>query len=246
MNVVNWQPPLVPCILECGWVHVYRFGLDLSAADQARAAQCLSTEEQARSARYLRPTDRQRFAAGRGQMRQILSVYCQIAPEALQFHQNPQGKPALVDHPMCFNLSHSSDVAVLAVTHGQAVGIDLETNTRQADYTNIARRFFAPSETEALLALTPTQQAQAFLNIWTRKEAYIKALGVGLSIPLDSFTVSLGEPAVLSGAAADWNLLTFTPSLSFTAALVVDGPIQGIRWIDWPGSKEISPYPTNM
>lgn len=171
---------------------------------------------------------------GRGVLRDILGRYLQIKPSQVQFRYGQYGKPALVEAAetstrLEFNLSHSGPLALYAVTPTQPVGIDLEAIRPLTDMEEIAHRFFAPSEYKTLLALPDEQRLLAFFNGWTRKEAYIKALGTGLSHPLHTFKVSLvpGQPASLLDVEGDpqatgrWSVLAFTPAAGYVAALSI-------------------------
>ncbi len=233
LNPPLWSSPPASLHAERDWVHVFRLALDLPDPIRAGLGRLLSPDEQARGARYMREIDRQRFTTARGQLRRILGAYSGMDPVLLRFTYNPQGKPALDQGEPHFNLSHSRGCGLLAVIFGRESGVDIETDERNVDYTNIARRFFSPTEAAALLALPADVQPRAFLNGWTRKEAYIKARGQGLSIPLDSFDVSLDDTPRLTCPDGNWSLYTLEPGNGFSAALVVEGEIAGIRCWDW-------------
>lgn len=228
-----WPAPPCPLRLEPGWAHIFRFRLDLDAARLAALGRLLNAEEQARAARYIPEDARRSFIAARGMMRTLLGAYQGQPPESLRFTLNPQGKPAQPGSGLCFNLSHSAGLGLLAVTAGQEVGVDLESTRRPVEIENIARRFFAPQETAALLALPAAEQVRAFFTIWTRKEAYIKARGQGLSIPLDSFTVNTGMPPRLTVPDPGWTIHYIPTGPDYAAALVVQGELQGLRLWDW-------------
>jgi 4'-phosphopantetheinyl transferase len=195
----------------------------------------LSADEQTRAERFYFPRDQQRFIIARGLLRVILSRYLGMEPGDLRFCYNPHGKPALA--PECgrerlrFNLSHSHEHVVYAVTREREIGIDLEHVRVDLADRDIAARYFSPREAAALAALPPELQRLAFFNCWTRKEAYIKASGQGLLIPLHQFDVSLapGEPAALLSTqwnpqeAGRWSLRALTPGPDYVAALAVEG-----------------------
>jgi 4'-phosphopantetheinyl transferase len=234
----TWSAPPGEPQREPGWVHVYRLVLDLPAARLEALTAILPEDERARAARYLREADRQRFTAARGQMRSILAAYLGADPARLHFTYNPQGKPSLAEGEPCFNLSHSAGMGLLAVAFGQELGVDIERIDRNVDYTGIIRRFFAPGEIAQFLALPTEKRPRAFCNAWTRKEAYLKARGVGMALSLDSFEVSLApdEPPRLNIPESGWSLHTLEPSNGFVAALVVEGEIEGIRCWVWNGN----------
>lgn len=151
--------------------------------------------------------DHDRFILARGILRVLLGRYLDLPPQQLQFQYNPTGKPLLNSQTqLCFNLSHSHQLALYAVAWNRDVGIDVEQISLERDYESIAARFFAPQEQATLNQLSPDLKLQGFFNGWTRKEALLKAIGKGLTLPLDQFAVSLspGEPARLLQSA--WNL----------------------------------------
>ena len=230
----HWTDPPAQLSPERDYAHLFALALDLPLERLEQLSQLLSADEQARAKRFLPSAARRRFTAAHGQLREILSAYLGCAPGNLRFHQNAYGKPALEKGPH-FNLTHTDDAGLLGVSFEHVLGVDLEAVTRSVDFTNIARRFFAPAEVQALLALPAEQQPQAFFNGWTRKEAYLKARGEGLSIPLDSFVVSLapGEPAVIQGVEPDWQIFALDVGPAYAAALVSAGELNGLRCWNW-------------
>ncbi len=237
-----WSPSPARPILQPGQAHVFRLALDLPAARLEALRALLDEPEQARAARYHFDSDRQRFAAAHGQAREILGACLGLPPAELRFAHNRHGKPALVGPgELRFNLSHSGPLGLLALCLGQEVGVDLEAERERVGFAAVARRFFAPGEVERLLALPADQQRAAFFTCWTRKEAYLKGRGEGLSISLSSFEVSLapGEPPqvfTLPGRVPhpSWRLYDLYPGTGFTGALSVQGPPVEIRCWDWP------------
>lgn len=194
----------------------------------------MSDDEALRGAQYRFEPDRLRYCISRGLLRVLLGHYLQQPPSALRFTYGPQGKPALAppsgSRPMYFNVSHSDQLALFTFcTSESAIGVDVERIRELPDCLGIARRFFSAQEYRALVELRPEDQPQGFFNCWTRKEAYVKAIGKGLSQSLDSFEVSLapGAPAQLHriGAgqedAAAWTLHALTPMEDYTGALAV-------------------------
>jgi len=164
-----------------------------------------------------------------------------VPAKELAFDLNEFGKPELAGSEIMFNLSHSHGLALFAVTRGRAIGIDIERIREEMTIGKIARRFFSPAEASALSALPAHQQAEAFFNCWTRKEAWIKARGQGLSIALNSFEVSLapGEPARLRATRPDpeeasrWSLVALACEPGYAAALAVAGEIGNVRLADY-------------
>lgn len=237
----HWTTPPDTLTLEPGCAHVFRLALDFPESLIPRMEELLSEEERTRAHRFHFEHDRLRFIAAHAQLRLILAAYLQTQPQTLLFGKNAYGKPCLEGKAaLRFNLSHSGSLGLLAVTSQQEVGVDIEILRQEVDRRNIAERFFAPGEVTALFSLPTEQQTIAFYACWTRKEAYIKARGKGLSIPLDAFEVSLipGEPARLlrldPGAQGPFSIQALEPGSGYAAALVTEGGLQDIRCWNWP------------
>jgi 4'-phosphopantetheinyl transferase len=185
----------------------------------------LSSDELVRANRYLSPLVRQRFITSRATLRAILAEYLNIKPGDVEFQYSRQGKPALGEqHPLRFNISHSENLLVVAVTWGHEVGIDVEAVRSMPEADTIAAQYFSPTEYECYQTLPDDIKLQAFFNCWTRKEAYIKACGEGLALPLSSFEVSFlpGEPPYLLRPAV-WPMYAFSPAPDYIGALAVAG-----------------------
>ena len=176
-----------------------------------------------------------------GCLRDILARYLQCKPKELSFSINKYGKPVIDGQKREFNLSHSGNYVLIAVAQERKVGIDVEKIRSNMEIENMASRFFSPIEASELMALPPEQRDLAFFNCWTRKEAYIKAQGLGLSLPLDSFDVSLspGEPAILRATRPDaeeasrWTLFSLDVDPRYAATLAVEGQDKNLRFWDW-------------
>lgn len=236
MSTGRWRPRPHPP-LGAHDVHVWRVPLD----DAARAESywpLLSDEERRRALRFVRDVHRRRFVAAHGALRSILADYVDANPAALDFVNGEYGKPALRDvsgRPSVeFNLSHSDDLALVAVARARAVGVDLE-RWSEVEHLELAERFFSPGEREALRALAhaPDLVEAGFFAAWTRKEAYLKATGQGIIRGLHHFDVALtpGEPARLLAdrldvdATARWSMIALDPAPGYSAALVVASPV---------------------
>ena len=232
----RWHPRPHPP-LGAHDVHVWRVPLD----DDARAESywsLLSEEERRRAARFVRDVHRRRFVAAHGALRSILAAYVDAEPAALDFVSGEHGKPALRDvtgRPSVeFNLSHSDDLALVAVARARAVGVDLE-RWSEVEHLELAERFFSPGERDALRALAhaPHLVEAGFFAAWTRKEAYLKATGQGITRGLHHFDVALtpGEPARLLAdrlddqATARWAMFALDAAPGYSAALVVASPV---------------------
>jgi 4'-phosphopantetheinyl transferase len=218
----------------------------------ARLTEALSPDERARAARFVFPRDRRRFAVARGALRSILAGYLGLTPSALAFAYGPRGKPRLADRAdLDFNLAHSHELALCAVTAGRPVGVDVEWLRPLSDLLSVARTAFSPAELAALLAGSEAERPAAFFRCWTRKEAYIKARGDGLSLPLDAFDVSLAAdepPALLANRLdpaepARWTLHSLAPADGYLGALAVAGPPIGLRLLPWSSEDgRLSPW----
>lgn len=221
-------------------VHIWSIPLD-QPEELSSLAKLLSVEETARAARFHFPRDAHHYTVGRATLRRILSQYLGLSPTALAFEYNQYGKPTLAAAQnrdgVEFNLSHSGGHALCAVTHGHAVGVDLEV-MRNLDYLALGATVFSAQELATLRSLPPDQHPLAFYNGWTRKEAYIKAHGRGLSMPLADFDVTLTpqEPPRLLATRPDpaevdrWSLYGWTVADDRVAALVVAGQDWQIEW----------------
>ena len=217
--------------------------LDRPASEIREMRDVLSEDEDARAARFVFYRHRARFIAGRASLRRILGRYLEMAPERLDFGYGHRGKPFLKDDPagkaLRFNLSHSSELALLAVVGSRDIGVDVERVRAVQYHLKIAGRFFSPGEVAAIRALPPEVQYEAFFNCWTRKEAYIKALGDGLAYPLDAFEVSLapGTPAALlhvhdePNASTKWFMKALDPGPGYVGAVALKG--KGYRVTCW-------------
>lgn len=173
--------------MQRGEAHLWRAELSLGA-DDARASGVLSSDEWARAERFRFASDRRRFLAARLLLRQGLGRYLGVEPGSLVFAYGPHGKPSLAENcGLKFNLSHCEDAALLAVAADVEVGVDIERLRAFDDAERLAAQFFAEGERSAFLAAPPEKRDAGFLRIWTRKEAYVKALGEGLSLPLRDF-----------------------------------------------------------
>ena len=225
-------------------VHLWRVAMDGSAGHLSGYAAVLSDEERIRAERFRFDRDRNLYVLSRGALRLLISGYTGLRSDALAFRFGSQGKPALdADSDLEFNLSHSGGLCVLAFARKMRIGIDIEAKARDVAFLDLAERFFAPAERKAIAVMQPDQIRDAFYAVWTRKEAYIKALGEGVTHGLDNFTVSVRpddlEPEVNSqrdAMARDrWKLISFEPRSGFAGALAVEGGSQAILALEYGG-----------
>jgi 4'-phosphopantetheinyl transferase len=176
-------------------VDVFWTDLDAAASALPRWQELLDSHDAARAARFRFGRDRDRYVACHGILRMLLGRYIDRAPAALRFDTGSHGKPALRSSGLHFNLSHSRHLALFAVSRERAVGCDIEFHDERFLAENIPACFFSPAEIAELRGLSASDRLAAFFAGWTRKEAYIKARGLGLSLPLDRFDVSLAPSA---------------------------------------------------
>ena len=243
METLNqtWSPAPENLLLADHEVHVWRAGLDIPSFQVQALRTLLADDEQDRARHFVFEMDRQRFIAARGTLRSILSRYVTIHPGRLRFEYNPHGKPFLASefgsHPLNFNLSHSGSIAIYAITRNGRIGIDVEQVRPDFTYEEIAERFFSANELTMLHRLPAELKRAAFYRYWTRKEAYSKARGKGLSLPLDSFDVSFPPRDLVTGEEAqqcsDWTILDLQPAPGFQGALAVRGMGYRFKYWDW-------------
>lgn len=222
-------------------IHVWAVCLDQSEDWVAKYRETLSSDEVERAERFRFDHDRARFITARGFLRVLLGKYLESDPAQLTFAYGQFGKPSLVSHAsqpkLQFNLAHSEHLALLAITKGGLVGIDLERIRFLPDYLELVERFFSSRENAIFRGLTAQKQAAAFFNLWTRKEAWLKATGSGISQHLNRVEVSFvpGEPARLISLPDElqfenlWFLHDLELGKDFAAALATTIPSPNIR-----------------
>jgi 4'-phosphopantetheinyl transferase len=216
--------------LDGGEIHVWHAALDREKQFLGRLESTLSLEEKARADRFHFVNDRNRFVAARGLLRELLGKYLQQTPASLGFSYGKYGKPVLsggnAAGGLCFNLSHSAGMVVYAIARDRNLGIDVEHVRQESAGEDIAKRYFSVREVSDLQTLPPEARVEGFFHCWTRKEAYLKATGMGLQIPLDSFAVSVlpDKPAqFLAGVEPHWHMAVFHPAECYVSAVVYDG-----------------------
>jgi 4'-phosphopantetheinyl transferase len=229
-------------------VHSWCASLEVPPETSARLYATLTPDERTRSARFRFERDRQRFIVARGVLRDLLGRYLQTQPGQIRFVYNAFGKPDLSPefaNRLKFNLSHSGPaprpgprsggLAVIAIATASDVGVDLEYIRAESDYAEIARRFFSAAEVDYLMALPSHLYAEAFFSCWTKKEAYLKACGEGLAIPLNSFSVPLttDPPAHAPFDLHGWSLYTLRPAPGYAGALAIEGTGWRLRQWQW-------------
>lgn len=226
-------------------VHVWRISLKNEYPEASWYEDVLSIDEKDKSRRYRFQHSRNDYVITRSVLRHLLGRYLHKDPKRIQFTYNPFGKPSLVIHqgdtPITFNVSHSNEYALIAFTKRREIGVDVEHIRPEALNDKVAESFFSKKEVSMLSALPPELQVNGFFNCWTRKEAYIKAKGEGLTIPLNQFDVSLhpDEPAALLHSNLDptdvsrWTLLALRPGFQHAGAVAVAGKDLLFRFFNW-------------
>jgi 4'-phosphopantetheinyl transferase len=234
-------------------VHLWVIQLEASQDNFERSLSWLSPEESARAERFHFPRHQRAFVLGRAALRGLLANYLAMDPAEVGFVYGPQGKPSLAPPLLCdphslrFNASNSGNLAAFAFTIGCEIGVDIEQHRALREFQNIAHRFFSPEEAAELLELPDAAKTEAFFHCWTRKEAYIKSLGGGLSIPLDSFRVTLWPGAAarmvsLEGsedAARGWTLHDFDPAPGHAGAIAYPDTARALQSVPLLGMDEL-------
>ena len=231
----HWQTAAVPPQLQPGELHIWKVELDCDNVQWQPLMALLSNDEQIKADRYRFENLRRRYVIGRATLRNLLGVYLNRAPEALHFAYNDHGKPSLAndDNGLNFNVSHSGEIMLAAFVLNSEIGIDVETVQQDIDYMAIGQRWFSELEHNTLLALPEHERVVAFFRAWSRKEAYVKALGAGLSYPLSRFSVTMDatSPAFLEHPDSlqetkSWQIHDIEISSAYSAAVA----IKAARW----------------
>jgi 4'-phosphopantetheinyl transferase len=224
-------------------VHVWCARLHPAAAEAGAKLGLLAPDERARAGRFRSAVHRDRFILGRAAQRDILAAYTGVEPHAIEFRYSDRGKPSLAGEPgegIRFNTSNAGDLAVVAVTAGAEVGIDVEEERVIPDALALARRFFSAAEVVALQAAPADRVPRAFLTCWTRKEAFVKAIGLGVTMPLADFDVTVApeEPPALLATRPDpalagrWSMRAVDVGAGYLCTVVVESPVQAVRVFD--------------
>lgn len=224
-------------------VHLWRAALDGDSLTRSYYRDILRDDERERAARFRFELHRHRYIVSRAVLRQILSQYVGLPASEIEFVTNAHGKPALLEPTsnLEFNVSHAGGVAVLAFAEGRRVGVDVEDTGRDAEFRRLADRFFSPRERDVFASLPDSQVREEFYACWTRKEAYIKALGLGVTHGLANFTVAFGhgtEPGIVHSeidprAAERWGMRTFVPAEGFVGAIVAENGDWALRMYEF-------------
>lgn len=245
--MTSWAVPTDASSLAEGEVHIWKAHLIQPPEVYQQCRELLCDEELERAGRFYFDKDRNQYVVSHGMMRQVLGRYLGIAPTAVRYRTVKNGKPDLGDDsgpgPLQFNMSHSGELALLAITRNQIVGVDVELHRPDFAGEDIAERFFSTAESTRLFTLPAEQRVEAFFKCWTRKEAYIKAIGDGLSIPLSTFQVAFvpGEPAGLLHVEEHpeeverWRIYNLEPGEGYSGAIMVEGQKHELKCWLWNG-----------
>jgi 4'-phosphopantetheinyl transferase len=237
----HWKGPLPEVELAENEVHVWNASLQQTDFTITHLQSLLSTEEVARVERLHFEKDRRHWIVARGLLRILVGRYLKVDPRQIHFGYNPYGKPVVEDHPQAhvfqFNLSHSSELVLYAFTQFRHIGIDVEHMRPKVDYERLAHYHFSPYEYTVFCSLPIHVRQLAFFQCWTRKEAYLKARGRGLTLPLDQFDVAFqpGEPAALlcSREVNRWSLHELHLEQEYVGTLAVEGKDWELKCWQW-------------
>jgi 4'-phosphopantetheinyl transferase len=234
-----WPLPHDAVELNDDEVHVWLVNAGAKDIPQDGLATSLSEDEKERAARFKFAKDRRLYVAGHAALRSLLADYLRVAADTIHFVSGPHGKPAIAS-PLAgggleFNLSHSHEVALVAVARQRAVGVDVEFVKREFSFDDLARRFFTTKEVAALFELPQPLQCEAFFKCWTSKEAFLKAKGTGLSGKLDEVGITLAadQQVRINASVPGWSLTELALCVGYQAALVVQGDPRPIRCYQW-------------
>lgn len=229
---IEWQKQYCQMVLPLGEVHLWLVSIAEKEAQLDDLRGILSSEELKRAERFHFEKDKKRYVVARGMLREILSQYCPFGPEEHQFRYNQYGKPYLIGSDwLCFNISHSEDKVLYGLTQNREIGIDIEYVKPFENAHHIVERFFSDYEKDQFRSVPDHLKNRAFFSCWTRKEAYIKALGKGMSLPLDEFSVYFipDKPACLLETKHDirekdrWTIQEINVGEGYIAAVIVQG-----------------------
>lgn len=231
MNLVQSQPAF-----HGDEIHVWQAALDASPPQLARLESLLSADERARAQRFRLARDQRRFIASRGALRSILASYLDCDPSGIQFCYGKHGKPLLSPvrggANLHFNLSHSADLALIAVRQSGEVGVDIELVREDFACGLIAKRFFCDTEVAWLECVMPAERHKSFFRIWTRKEAFLKATGEGVWHDLRRFDVTR-SPVQDRGLISAWHLQDIDLGGQFQAAVAAEGLVPPVKLLRW-------------
>jgi len=243
--MTTWSSVLEVPALGQDEIQVWRINLAQDIAGEDWLNHCLSAEEREQAGRFHFAHDRRRFVVRRAILRHLLAARLGVSPDAVRFLPGPYGKPIIPGQDgsagLRFSCSHSADLGLIAIARGRELGVDLEQHRSLADAGDLARAFFSPLEIAELMSVPHALKTRSFFDGWARKEAFIKAIGLGLSFPLHRFAVSLApdQPAALlrveddPGAVDRWTMLSLDITPDYSAALVFESKGANVLCLEW-------------
>lgn len=241
--------PNTECNMTPDAVHVWFADVMANESNYRSNYALLSKEETRRAETFKFEKDKKKYVVSKGILRRLSSFYLHIAPEDVVFDYGEFGKPSFgFTTKLKFNTSHAGDKAVFVFTENNSIGVDIELIKSDLDVMNLAENFFSEKEISDLANLHSSERNVAFYRCWTRKEAFIKAKGIGLSFPLKSFSVSTNSDMQAELLETDWNpserlswkLFSHKPTENYISAIAIQGAVGSIRYSDWKDSLAIS------
>lgn len=241
----QWRPAVPGQLISSNEVHIWRLLLNEHHSNIENIKQNLSNDELVKTEKFYFEKDQNRFIMARGMLRMILAGYLGTKPHELRFEYTPFGKPLLAENndnkSIHFNISHSDNVVLYAITNNRNIGIDVERINDRIDITQVAQRFFSPGEINALERCKRENRAEIFFQYWTRKEALVKAMGNGVSFSLEQIDVSKVDGKALSPIrllntgtdVSDWHIQDLFPAEGYTAAFAVKESDLAISYWDY-------------
>src|SRR3972149_10251085 len=239
-----WSVAPAKFTVAAGEVHVWLVRADDAALGMACCENLLATAERERAARFKFEKDRRLYTVAHAALRSLLAGYLNVAPGDLEFEIGPRGKPRLAPtfnkDSLEFNLSHSSEVALIAMNREREIGVDVEQVKKEFAFAEVAERCFTTREVSAIRALPEDLQRRAFYQCWTSKEAFLKAKGVGLSGELDEVEILIGDKGrvQVKSTLPGWYLSELSPCDGYVGAVALEGYECDIRCYQWPGPAQ--------
>jgi len=234
--------PEVPPPLQKKEVHVWSSGLMPSKSALLGYWEILSEVEKDRSELFRFAKDRIAYVTAKGVLRKLLGHYLDVIPSTIQFEHNSFGKPFLAEapHALQFNISHSGGIGLFGFAPDAEIGVDIEQVKSEIQVQKTAARFFSKNEADTILSLAKEDQVNAFFKCWTRKEAFIKGHGQGMSLPLDEFEVSVLDETLVElrrvawdeNEAKEWRLTSFDVAEGFVGAMACRTPVERVRYFE--------------
>ncbi|WP_107670767.1 4'-phosphopantetheinyl transferase superfamily protein [Cyanothece sp. BG0011] len=227
---IIWESPSKNLTINSQTVHIWKTNLEQSSIHVQNSFNLLNEEEKIKAQRFRFEKHQQRYTLARSSLRKILSFYLGISPQDIKFQYNEYGKPELLDKintiNLQFNVSHSENIAIYGITCDYLIGVDIEYIRPMSEAENLARRFFSQAEFEQISLLSSQEKEREFFKLWTAKEAYLKAIGKGISGGLEKVEISTKKPRKFMSLPEcdhiNYNLLYLTPQDNYLAAIAVE------------------------